>query len=52
MITVENKLDLFNKVVLEKIKEEQAKLIEELEVERQEAIDVQKRNQLKKRIFF
>lgn len=52
MITVENKLDLFNKVVLEKIKEEQAKLIEELEVERQEAIDVQKKESTEKADLF
>lgn len=43
MITVESKLDLFNKVVLEKIKEEEAQLIEMLEVKRQEAIKVQKK---------
>lgn len=43
MITVESKLDLFNKVVLEKIKEEEAELIEMLEIKRQEAIKVQKK---------
>ena len=52
MITVESKLDLFNKVVLDKIKEEQALLIEELEVERQGAINVQKKESTEKADLF
>lgn len=52
MITVESKLNLFNKVVLEKIKEEKALLVEELEAKRLEALAIQKAESNKKADMF
>jgi vacuolar-type H+-ATPase subunit E/Vma4 len=48
MITVESKLDLFNKVVLEKVRKEEALLLESLEAQRMEMLKNQEVESTKK----
>lgn len=52
MITVESKLDLFNKVVLEKIKKEQRRVLDEIEEKREQALANQEKESSKKADVF
>jgi len=52
MITVENKIELFNKVVLEKIKKEQDRLITELDEKRRDTLALQEAESTEKADLF
>ncbi len=52
MITVESKIELFNKVVLEKIKKEQDRLIDELDEKRRDTLALQEAESTEKADLF
>jgi vacuolar-type H+-ATPase subunit E/Vma4 len=52
VITVESKLELFNKVVLEKAKRERAEMLKKLEKEKENLLEAQKNESIKKADHF
>jgi len=52
VITVESKLELFNKVVLEKVKRERAEMLKKLEEEKENLLESQKNDSIEKADHF